>query len=157
MHYMPQVFVPCSMFFILSWITFWLKRSAYNVRLAICVLSLVMMTIGCQVLGTQVPKTAYAKAIDVYTGVCMTFVFIALIGELKCFKSFKKYFVFLFNPQFSLTFAIFRQKKKKISNYVWNHQKLTEFSKLLFLSPLLCSIWFFGLSTDYRVVKTSHF
>lgn len=81
--YMPLVYIPSSMLIILCWVSFWLKRSAYNVRLALCILSLLLMAVGCSILATQIPKTPYIKAIDLYTGVCMTLIFIALMGERK--------------------------------------------------------------------------
>lgn len=78
-HYLTQVYVPCIMLVILSWISFWLNRRAANVRLVICALSLLLMPIGLQLLSIELPKTAYIKAIDVYTGVSMTFVFLAMV------------------------------------------------------------------------------
>jgi hypothetical protein len=44
------------------------------------------MAVGCSILATQIPRTAYTKAIDVYTGVCMTLNFIALMGERAFFQ-----------------------------------------------------------------------
>lgn len=82
-YYIRQVYIPCTMIVILSWITFWLNRRAFNVRLMICALSLLILTIGLNIVGLEIPKTSYTKAIDVFTGVCMTFTFIALVGKLS--------------------------------------------------------------------------
>lgn len=87
-YYIPQVYTPCTMIVILSWISFWLNRGSANVRLTICAISLLIMTFGCQSIGSQIPKTSYVKSIDVFTGVCMTFVFIAFIGKLISFITF---------------------------------------------------------------------
>lgn len=80
-YYLPQVYIPCTMLVILSWISFWLNRRAANVRLVICALALLLMVILLQNISYMVPKTSYIKAIDVYTGICMTFVFVGLIGK----------------------------------------------------------------------------
>ncbi len=90
-HYVKQIYVPCNMLVILSWISFWLNRRAANVRLALCVLTVVIMTISLQILETEWPKTSYTKAIDVYTGVCMTFLFFALVGKLNISKKKKTF------------------------------------------------------------------
>lgn len=80
-YYIRQVYIPCTMVVILSWISFWLNRRAFNVRLVICALSLLVLSIILSIVGLEIPKTTYSKAIDVFTGVSMTFVFIALVGE----------------------------------------------------------------------------
>ncbi|KAJ6637508.1 Gamma-aminobutyric acid receptor subunit beta [Pseudolycoriella hygida] len=78
-HYLTQIYIPCTMLVILSWISFWLNRRAANVRLVLCTLSLVLMAVGLTIVSYNMPKTSYTKAIDVYMGACMTFVFAALI------------------------------------------------------------------------------
>lgn len=84
-HYLPQVYMPCITLVILSWISFWLNRRASHVRLVLCALAMLLMTICLTILYTQMPKTSYTKAIDVYTGICMTFVFVALVGKSRIF------------------------------------------------------------------------
>lgn len=73
------------MLVILSWISFWLTRRAANVRLVICALTMVLAGVCLTIISAQLPRTAYVKAIDVYTGVTMTFVFIALTGKAIAF------------------------------------------------------------------------
>jgi glutamate receptor, anionic len=79
--YCQQVYIPSTMLVVVCWITFWLKLRAANVRLTMCGLSFLLMTLCCFVTSLQVPKTHYSKAIDVFTGTCMAFVFVALIRE----------------------------------------------------------------------------
>lgn len=83
MSYVYQVYIPCTMLVIMSWLSFFLKSTAYNVRLMLCTTSLLLMTLSCQILSTQVPRTNYIKSIDVFTGVCMTLIFAALMGKKK--------------------------------------------------------------------------
>lgn len=85
-YYIRQVYIPCTMLVVLSWISFWLNRRAFNVRLVITSLSLLVLSIGLNIVGFEIPKTPYNKAIDVFTGVSMTFVFIALVGKFCRFN-----------------------------------------------------------------------
>jgi len=78
-YYLTQVYIPCTMIVIISWISFWLNRRSAQVRLVLCALAMLLLPLLVTILATQMPKTAYTKAIDVYTGVCMTFVFVALV------------------------------------------------------------------------------
>lgn len=73
------------MLVLISWISFWLKRGSAE-RLTISVLSLTILVLGCQLLGYDLPKTSYSKAIDVFTGVCLTFTFYALVEFLYVSK-----------------------------------------------------------------------
>jgi hypothetical protein len=76
-----QVFTPCVMLVILSYISFFVKTS--NIRLGLCTLSMFLLIIGFHNISEIIPKTSYIKSIDIFTGTCLTFVFIALVGELK--------------------------------------------------------------------------
>lgn len=78
-YYIRQIYIPCLMLVILSWISFWLNRRAFNVRLVITAVSLLILSIGLNIVGFEIPKTNYNKAIDIFTGVSMTFVFVALV------------------------------------------------------------------------------
>jgi len=78
-YYLTQVYIPCTMLVLLSWISFWLNKRSAQVRLVLCALAMLLLPIFVTILATQMPKTAYIKAVDVYTGVCMTFVFVALV------------------------------------------------------------------------------
>lgn len=69
------------MIVIIAWISFWVNHKSGNVRLTFSALPLLLMVISCQLISSQIPKTSYTKAVDVYTGVCMTFVFVALVGK----------------------------------------------------------------------------
>lgn len=116
-YYIPQVYIPCTMIVILSWISFWLTRRATNVRLAICVTAMILMPICLQTLSTQLPKTSYIKAVDVYTGVCMSFVFLALVGKSE-FISWH-YFCFIlisFRIFIEISFFSIRSEFAYISN-----------------------------------------
>lgn len=87
-YYCVQVYTPCTMLFIISYITFWLNRRAHNVRLVLCALSMLLMACGVSFVTSQVPRTHYTKALDIYTGVVMTFIFYALVGKFMFYFRF---------------------------------------------------------------------
>lgn len=77
--YISQIYIPCCMIVILSYVSFFLKT--LNVRLTTCALALLLMVVGCLHISDIIPKTPYVKSIDLFTGTCMTFVFAAFIRE----------------------------------------------------------------------------
>lgn len=99
------------MLVILAWVSLLVNRKAVNVRLALCVLSMLLITIGCQSIGHHIPKTAYTKAIDVFTGVCTTFIFFALVGKFKVFKE-----LFLFENLISFCSTEFAYIRSSLSD-----------------------------------------
>lgn len=81
--YILRAYIPCSMIVILGYISFFVKTPC--VRMTTCTLALLLMVMGCQHISDMIPKTAYIKVIDLFTGTCMTFVFAAFVGELRKF------------------------------------------------------------------------
>lgn len=69
------------MLVIIGWLSFFLNRNAFKFRGILCGIILLAMVFGLSQLPINVPKTSYTKSLDIYAGVCMTFVFIAVIGE----------------------------------------------------------------------------
>lgn len=65
----------------MAWISFFLNKNASNIRLVMCVVGLLSLVVELQCLNSYVPKTSYPKALDIYTGICMTLVFLSLVGE----------------------------------------------------------------------------
>lgn len=52
-----------------------------NVRAMLCGVSLLAMVMALNAIQSFVPKTSYSKALDIFTGISMTLVFVAVIGE----------------------------------------------------------------------------
>jgi hypothetical protein len=90
-YYLIQLYIPCNMLIILCWISFFLNKNSMNVRIILCFTSLALLIFGIANFNSQVPKTSYTKALDNYTGVCMTFIFVAIVGKLifRIFMTFK--------------------------------------------------------------------
>lgn len=76
---MRQIFIPLMMLVIISWMSFWIKQRAHHARLAVVSLSLFSMIILCNLV--EAPETNYMKALDLFTGVSMTFAFAAFVSE----------------------------------------------------------------------------
>lgn len=68
------------MLVIISWMSFWLKSQ--QTRMIVTAAILFTMCYMCQLFASvELPKTEYNKAVDIFTGVCITFSFIAFTGK----------------------------------------------------------------------------
>lgn len=67
------------MLVIVSWVSFWLDQSAVPARVSLGVTTLLTMATQTSGINASLPPVSYTKAIDVWTGVCLTFVFGALL------------------------------------------------------------------------------
>jgi len=78
-YYLIQIYVPCCMLVIVSWVSFWLDANAVPARVSLGVTTLLTMATQTTGINNSLPPVSYTKAIDVWTGVCLTFVFSALL------------------------------------------------------------------------------
>ncbi|GFR17724.1 glutamate-gated chloride channel [Trichonephila clavata] len=67
------------MLVIVSWVSFWLDQNAVPTRVSLDVTTLLTMATQTSGINASLPPVSYTKAIDVWTGVCLTFVFGALL------------------------------------------------------------------------------
>ncbi|CAG2177600.1 unnamed protein product, partial [Oppiella nova] len=74
-----QSYLPTILIVVISWVSFWLDEEAIPARITLGVTTL--LTISSKGAGIQsnLPPVSYAKAIDVWMGVCTIFVFSALL------------------------------------------------------------------------------
>jgi len=77
--FIVTVYVPCSMTVSVSWMSFWLDHKAVPARVALGVTTLLAMSTTQASIQNSLPPVAYTKAIDVWSGVCVFFVFSALL------------------------------------------------------------------------------
>jgi len=78
-YYLLTIYVPCCMLVIVSWVSFWLDPNAVPARVSLGVTTLLTMSTQTASINNSLPPVAYTKAIDVWTGVCVFFVFSALL------------------------------------------------------------------------------
>ncbi|CAL8116345.1 unnamed protein product [Orchesella dallaii] len=77
--YLVMVYIPSMMMVITSWVSFWISPKAVTARTMIATLTLFILAIQTAEVNKTFPQTSYTKAVDVWTGVCLTFVFAALL------------------------------------------------------------------------------
>lgn len=77
--YLLQLYIPSSFVVIISWVSFWLNRSASPARVSIGVTTVLTMTMLMTSTTTTLPKVSYVKSIDVYLGTCFMLALAALI------------------------------------------------------------------------------
>ena len=67
------------MLVIVSWVSFWLDQNAVPARVSLGVTTLLTMATQTSGINAALPPVSYTKAIDVWTGVCLMFVFGAML------------------------------------------------------------------------------
>ncbi|XP_075749537.1 glutamate-gated chloride channel-like [Rhipicephalus microplus] len=78
--YMVNVYIPCIMLVFVSWIVLWISNKNTAVRVFVPLVVLLVMAMFVSKLNQEdFPRTSYTKAVDTWTGICLTFVFLLLI------------------------------------------------------------------------------
>nr|XP_006825494.1 PREDICTED: glycine receptor subunit alpha-4-like [Saccoglossus kowalevskii] len=77
--YVLQAYVPSSLLVALSWLSVWVEISAAPARVALGVTTVLALVTQATWLRSQLPKIAYATAIDVWMVTCQVFVFLVLL------------------------------------------------------------------------------
>lgn len=78
-YYLLTIYVPSCMLVIVSWVSFWLDSRSVPARVALGVTTLLTMSTQTAGVNRSLPPVAYTKAIDVWSGACVIFVFSALL------------------------------------------------------------------------------
>ncbi|KFM78595.1 Glutamate-gated chloride channel, partial [Stegodyphus mimosarum] len=78
-YFLERAYLPTAALVFLSWITFWLNSRSTAVRLGIWVGVLVSLIIVNTSIIASMPQVSFTKAIDVWMGMCICFVFCVLI------------------------------------------------------------------------------
>ncbi|XP_006825493.2 glycine receptor subunit alpha-4-like [Saccoglossus kowalevskii] len=77
--YVLQAYVPSSLLVALSWLSVWVEISAAPARVALGVTTVLALVTQATWLRGQLPKIAYATAIDVWMVTCQVLVFLVLL------------------------------------------------------------------------------
>ena len=78
-NYIIQIYIPCMMLVIISWLSFWLDPDAISGRVFLGMTTLLLMGLQIYSVNSLIAPVSYIKAIDVWTIVCLIFVFGALL------------------------------------------------------------------------------
>lgn len=81
-YYFVHVFIPSTMLVIVSWLSFWISVREQLLKSLIALLSLITLALAVSYVNQNLPHPAYTKAVDCWTGICLTFVFAALIESI---------------------------------------------------------------------------
>lgn len=78
-YYLILIYVPCCMMVIVSWVSFWIDPNSTAARVTLGIITILSMSRQISGINASLPPVSYTKAVDVWTGACLTFVFSALI------------------------------------------------------------------------------
>ncbi|XP_077868037.1 glycine receptor subunit alpha-3-like [Saccoglossus kowalevskii] len=77
--YVLQTYIPSILLVVLSWVSFWIDVTAAPARVALGITTVLTLTTQGSGVRSELPKVAYAKAIDIWMAACLVFVFAALV------------------------------------------------------------------------------
>ncbi|CAG7832876.1 unnamed protein product [Allacma fusca] len=89
-YYFFQVYFPISMLVALSWVPFWINYRAVVERISVGVTIILTTSTAIASSRENFPKSAYLKAIDVYSGICIFFVFASILENVLVIYFLKK-------------------------------------------------------------------
>uniref|UniRef100_A0A8C5WI70 Gamma-aminobutyric acid receptor subunit pi n=1 Tax=Leptobrachium leishanense TaxID=445787 RepID=A0A8C5WI70_9ANUR len=79
-YFILETYIPATLLVVLSWISFWISKSSVPARTCFGVTTVLAMTTILMGSRSSLPTAnCFIKAIDVYLGICFTFVFGALL------------------------------------------------------------------------------
>ncbi|CAJ0957826.1 unnamed protein product, partial [Mesorhabditis belari] len=79
LHHVIQSYIPTTLIVIISWFSFWLDVEAVPGRVSLSITTLLTLATQSSAARMALPQASYVKAIDVWMGACMAFVFSAMI------------------------------------------------------------------------------
>lgn len=77
--YLIQIYLPCAMLVVVSWVSFWLEPTAIEARVSLGVTTILTIVTQTYGINQSAPPASYAKALDVWTAWCQGMVFGALL------------------------------------------------------------------------------
>nr|XP_032807950.1 gamma-aminobutyric acid receptor subunit pi-like isoform X2 [Petromyzon marinus] len=80
LYFILETYIPSVLLVVLSWVSFWISQSSVPARICIGVTTVLTMTTLMMGARTSLPNAnCFIKAIDVYLGICFSFIFGALV------------------------------------------------------------------------------
>uniref|UniRef100_A0A8R1DTE2 Uncharacterized protein n=1 Tax=Caenorhabditis japonica TaxID=281687 RepID=A0A8R1DTE2_CAEJA len=84
MHHVMQTYVPTALIVVISWFNFWLEIDSAPARVSLSITTLLTISTQANAVKLALPEVSYMKAIDVWMGSCMAFVFGVMIEFTIC-------------------------------------------------------------------------
>ncbi|GMT32046.1 hypothetical protein PFISCL1PPCAC_23343, partial [Pristionchus fissidentatus] len=84
MHHITQTYVPTGLIVVISWFNFWLDVDSAPARVSLSITTLLTISTQANTVRLALPEVSYMKAIDVWMGSCMAFVFGVMIEFTIC-------------------------------------------------------------------------
>lgn len=85
-HHFVTIYIPSTMLVILSWLSFWIDFKDQILKCVISLFSLITLSLALIFLNENLPHVSYTKAIDLYTGVCLLFIFASIIQSVIVYQ-----------------------------------------------------------------------
>lgn len=81
-YYGIQIFIPCFMMTIAGYLPFWIGMKHFNARIILAVATCYTLAVQISNFNIDLPRTSYTKAVDVFTGMSLTFTFATVIETI---------------------------------------------------------------------------
>ncbi|XP_037787749.1 gamma-aminobutyric acid receptor alpha-like [Penaeus monodon] len=78
-NFLIQVYGPCMLLVVLSWVSFWLNREATSDRISLGITTVLTMTFLGLEARTDLPKVSYITALDLFVWISYGFIFATII------------------------------------------------------------------------------
>uniref|UniRef100_A0A7I4YBA0 GABA A/glycine receptor subunit n=1 Tax=Haemonchus contortus TaxID=6289 RepID=A0A7I4YBA0_HAECO len=78
-YYVLQIYTPCTLLVVMSWVSFWINKEASPARVALGIMTVLSMSTLGFGLRTDLPKVSHSTALDIYILSCFGFVFAAMV------------------------------------------------------------------------------
>ncbi|VDI60348.1 gamma-aminobutyric acid receptor subunit alpha [Mytilus galloprovincialis] len=78
-YFVINIFVPCMLLVILSWVSFWINREATSDRIALGTTTVLTMAFLALDSRSDLPRVKYATALDLYIALCFVFILSAIV------------------------------------------------------------------------------
>ncbi|KAH9383455.1 hypothetical protein HPB48_024964 [Haemaphysalis longicornis] len=78
-YFLIEVYAPCTLLVVLSWVSFWINREATADRIALGVTTILTMTFLALESRNDLPKVPYCTALDYYVAIGFGFVFATIV------------------------------------------------------------------------------
>lgn len=78
-YYITQIYIPSTLIVVLSWVSFWLDRTAAPARVSLGITTVLTMVTFIWSTNASLPKISYVKGIDVYLVCCFIMTFASVI------------------------------------------------------------------------------